>query len=145
MDRAAWDAAQYLGLAIAGWVPLGRLAEDGPIPGTYQNLRETASADYSDRTTCNVRDTDATLILYWGKLTGGSAVTKAEADRLNRPVLAVDLAAQPPGKASSLITRWLRPLPGTRLNVAGPRASSHSEVYREARALLLEVFERTTR
>lgn len=32
VDRAAWDAARVCGIAIGGFVPKGRMAEDGPIP-----------------------------------------------------------------------------------------------------------------
>jgi hypothetical protein len=36
VDRAALDAAIKLGIAHGGWVPKGRLTEDGPLPGTYR-------------------------------------------------------------------------------------------------------------
>ena len=35
-DRAALDAAIELGIPHGGWVPKGRLAEDGVIPPRYQ-------------------------------------------------------------------------------------------------------------
>jgi hypothetical protein len=34
-DRAALDAAIDLGIPHGGWVPKGRLAEDGPISDKY--------------------------------------------------------------------------------------------------------------
>lgn len=62
VDRAALDTALELGLSHAGWVPLGRVAEDGVIPARYTGLQAEA-ADYAIRTEFNVRDTDATLVL----------------------------------------------------------------------------------
>ena len=60
-DRAALEVARELGLATGGWVPRGRLAEDGVIPERYEGLRETASEDVACRTKRNVRDADATV------------------------------------------------------------------------------------
>jgi hypothetical protein len=137
VDRAAWDAGRELGIAIGGWVPKGRLAEDGSIPERYMGCRETATADYAERTTANVHDSDATLILFRDELTGGSRFTRDEAERLKRPVLAVDLASASLSHAAITITRWLAIVPGTRLNVAGPRASTDSTGYATAKAVLL--------
>jgi response regulator of citrate/malate metabolism len=36
VDRAALDVAMRLGIAHGGWIPKGRLAEDGPLPPHYQ-------------------------------------------------------------------------------------------------------------
>jgi putative molybdenum carrier protein len=139
VDRAALDVALDLGLLTGGWVPQGRLAEDGTIPERYAGLRETETPDYAERTTRNVEDSDATLILYRYRLTGGTAFTRMEAVRLDRPHLAVDLAARNLREATTTIREWLDPLPGSRLNVAGPRASSDPEIHDLARALLREV------
>jgi hypothetical protein len=40
VDRAALDAAIRLGIPHGGWIPKGRLTEDGPLPDTYA-LKET--------------------------------------------------------------------------------------------------------
>ena len=65
VDRAALDAALAAGIAVGGWCPKGRLAEDGPLPDHYP-LEETPSRRYRQRTQWNVRDSDGTLVLYWG-------------------------------------------------------------------------------
>ena len=49
-DRAALDVALASGLEVGGWVPRGRLAEDGRIPERYRGLVETDSADPAVRT-----------------------------------------------------------------------------------------------
>jgi hypothetical protein len=74
VDRAALDAALALNIPCGGWCPKGRKAEDGPIPERYP-LQETSSADYRVRTEKNVTDSDGTLILTRGPVTGGTAYT----------------------------------------------------------------------
>ena len=74
VDRAALDVAIHQGLPHGGWCPSGRRAEDGSIDAIY-TLQETASRDYPCRTKWNVRDSDATLILYLGVPEGGTAYT----------------------------------------------------------------------
>ena len=55
-DRAGWDVALELGLAIGGWIPRGRRAEDGEVPTRYGGLRETDTDVYRERTEKNVAD-----------------------------------------------------------------------------------------
>ena len=123
VDRAALDVAMALGLPVGGWVPKGRLAEDGRIPDRYVNLRETDTPDYPRRTFLNVRDSDATLILSHGPLTGGSLFTMETAATLGRPSLHVDLSAKSDPDAAADIRAWLQRARPAILNVAGPRAS----------------------
>jgi hypothetical protein len=72
VDRAALDVALEFGIPCGGWCPKGRLAVDGVIPSWYP-LQETQCADYAERTRLNMLDSDGTLILNVGKLTGGTA------------------------------------------------------------------------
>jgi len=122
-DRAALDVALERGLEIGGWVPKGRLAEDGAIPDVYTGLREADSSDPAVRTALNVRDSDATLIVSHGPLSGGSLLTLMEATRLGRPVLHLDVAKVPQAAAVTHLRTWLRAVGPATLNVAGPRAS----------------------
>lgn len=123
VDRAALDVALELGIPCGGWVPLGRIDEGGRIPDRYPNLRETASADWDERTEANVRDSDGTLILSRGPLTGGSAYTEAVAVRRGRPNLHIDLSELPEEQAATAIRAWIDRDGVEVLNVAGPRAS----------------------
>ncbi len=142
VDRAALDAARDLGLSTGGWVPLGRLAEDGRIPARYASLREAPSASYSVRTRLNVQDSDATLILRVGRATGGTLETLEAARALDRPFFEVDLATDQPATASRHVREWLLDLLRTkatiRLNVAGPRDSQAPLGYASAREVLLQ-------
>jgi hypothetical protein len=66
------------------------LAEDGPILKKY-NLQEMPTASYPKRTEQNVINSDGTLILSHGKLTGGSKYTEECADKHKRPCLHINL------------------------------------------------------
>lgn len=139
VDRAALDAAGELGLATGGWIPRGRRAEDDVIPDAYRGLRETESEEYAVRTSWNVRDSDATLIVTRGLPGGGTAYTRDEAIRLGKPWLVLDLSALSADQAVETARTWLDGLGGARLNVAGPRASAAPGIYEEARALLVRL------
>ena len=136
-DRAALDAALRLGLPYGGWCPAGGDAEDGPgLLDRYPSLDETRSADPSERTTWNVRDSDATLVLSLGPVDGspGTSYTVSEAERLGRTLLVAHPAEV------ERVQRWLAGLPdGCTLNVAGPRESEVPGLYDAAYALLLDV------
>jgi hypothetical protein len=128
VDRAALDVALGLGLPCGGWCPKGRKAEDGPIPRRYP-LFETPTAAYRQRTEWNVRDTDGTLVLCWGRATGGTALTIRLARRRRRPLLVLDLTLDP---SPSRVRDWVRDRRIRVLNVAGPRESKSAGVHRRA-------------
>lgn len=132
VDRAALDVAAELGIARGGWCPRGRRAEDGPIPETYP-LQETPSKDYAQRTEWNVRDSDGTLILAAGGLSGGTGLTKTRADDMGRPCMVVDLD-RPADKRA--VAEWARTHRISVLNIAGPRASQRPEIANEAKLFL---------
>ena len=73
-DRAALDTAIKIGIPQGGWIPKGRITEEGPLPDKYQ-LQEMSSDSYPERTEQNVIDSDGTLIISRGPLTGGSLYT----------------------------------------------------------------------
>ena len=135
VDRAALDEALALGLPCGGWVPRGRRAEDGPLPGRYP-VRETKGRDYPERTRLNVRDSDATLIVTRGAPTGGTALTVDIADELGRPVLVVDLDGNPD---PAEVREWTGKAAPAVLNVAGPRESTVPGIYADARRFLRRV------
>lgn len=135
VDRAALDAAAALGIPCGGWCPKSRRAEDGAIPARYP-LTETASKDYRVRTQRNVRDSDGTLILAYGPLSGGSALTRRLAQKMNKPCLVVDLSQRPRARE---VRSWLVSSLIRVLNVAGPRASRHPDLHAQARRFLRRV------
>lgn len=139
VDRAALDVAIHLGIPHGGWVPKGRMAEDGPLPEIY-SLRETPTAVYAERTEKNVVDSDGTLIISRGELTGGSEYTREVALQHNRPCLHVDLSQTAVFRAALMIVEWLAGHDIHVLNVAGPRASKDPGIYRDTTGLLESVY-----
>ena len=85
-DQAALDAAIKLGISHGGWIPKGRITEEGTLPDKY-HLQEMPSGSYEKRTEQNVLDSDGTVIISRGKLTGGSALTQKLAKKHIRPCL----------------------------------------------------------
>ena len=101
VDRAALDVAMAMGIGHGGWCPAGRLSEDGTVPSRYE-LRETDSSDYPARTEQNVIDSDATLILYEGRLKGGTLLTRRICRRLKRPHLVVRIDREESERGAAL-------------------------------------------
>ena len=132
VDRAALDVALEVGIAPGGWCPRGRRAEDEPIPLIYP-LRETPRRNYRQRTEWNVRDSDATLILARGRLSGGTRLTRDLAAEQAKPCRVVDL--DDPVEPLD-IRRWLEGCGARTLNVAGPRESQAPGIYASAAAYL---------
>jgi hypothetical protein len=135
VDRAALDVAMALQIPCGGWCPLGRRAEDGRIHERYP-LEETESRSYSGRTIQNVIDSDGTLILAFGRVTGGTLLTKNAAEQRRKPCLVVDLTNPP---KTGDVQEWLREHEIRVLNVAGPRASQTPDAYRLATGVLVRL------
>ena len=136
VDRAALDAAMAAGIAVGGWCPRGRRAEDGPIAERYP-LRETPSDAYAQRTAWNVRDSDGTLVLVVGEPEGGTRLTIEEARRRDKPCLVQRLDADDVLRA---VSAWLDEHGIRRLNVGGPRESEAPGIYAAASAFLARLF-----
>jgi hypothetical protein len=135
VDRAALDAAIKLMIPHGGWIPRGRLTENGPLPPEYK-LKETGSTSYADRTEKNVLDADGTLIISRGTLTGGSEYTREVAVRHNRLWLHIDLKQMPAFQAAITINDWVEKKSIEVLNVAGPRASKDPKIYEDTLNIL---------
>jgi hypothetical protein len=138
-DRAALDFAIKSGIPHDGWVPKGRIAEDGIIPEKY-NVHESPSKDYKRRTELNVLHSDGTLILTHGELTGGSLLTKKYAIKHKKPCLHINLISTPVFKATTDISRWIKVYNIKILNIAGSRASKDPKIYDATIKVLEAVF-----
>ena len=130
-DQAALDAAIKLGIPHGGWIPKGRLTEDGPLPDKY-DLKEMPTASYPERTKKNIRESDGTLIFSHGMLTGGSEFTRKMALKYRKPMLHIDFNRIIPFDAAVVINNWMVDHDIRTLNVAGPRASTDPNIYRAA-------------
>jgi hypothetical protein len=143
-DRAALDAAIEIDIPHGGWVPKGRLAEDGVIPPSY-HLSEMPTDIYVVRTEQNVEGSDGTLILSHGPLCGGSALTQELAEKHARPCLHIDLNRIPAFKAAAMIAAWVALHPVKTLNVAGPRAGNDPNIYQKTKDILIAAFHKERR
>lgn len=127
-DRAALDVAIKHSFPYGGWIPKGRLAEDGPLSGEYL-LQEMTTKDYPKRTEQNVIDSDGTVIIAHGKLNGGSDFTRKMAEKHSKAWLHLDMAKMSLDYAVRLLKTWIIDNDIRTLNVAGPRASKDPEIY----------------
>jgi hypothetical protein len=100
----------------------------GPLPDKYQ-LQEIPTDSYSKRTEQNVIDSDGTLIISHGSLTGGSAHTRKMSMKHGKPWFHVDLNKVPTFQAAIIINDWILKNEIETLNVAGPRASKDPQIY----------------
>ena len=87
------------------------------------------TASYPKRTEKNVLDSDGTLILSHGKLTGGSALTLKMARKHEREWLHVNFLKTNDFKAAQSINSWIVRHGIRVLNVAGARASKDPKIY----------------
>lgn len=138
VDRAALDAAIALGIAHGGWCPRGRRAEDGIIDKKYE-LQETPRRDYSQRTIWNVRDSDATLVLSWGPIERGTALTVEVVEDLQKPLLLFELKGLSFKKAGADFHLWVRQHSIQVLNIAGPRENRQKLIYPRARETITQL------
>ena len=128
VDRAALDVALSRGIECGGWCPAGRLDEFGRIPDRYP-VRELTVGGFDERTLQNVKDSDGTVIIYVGKLVGGTERTVRFCVELQRPYELIDAAKVSAEDAAKLIAGFMRNHKIGILNVAGPRQSEWPEGY----------------
>jgi Circularly permutated YpsA SLOG family len=138
-DQAALDVAIKLGIAHGGWIPRGRKTETGALDARYK-LTEMEIPDYNKRTEQNVIESDGTLIISHGKLTGGSDYTREMALLHRRPWLHIDLNKTSPFEGAEKIKSWLTENKIEILNVAGPRASKDPAIYQATVDIMETVF-----
>ena len=137
-DRAALDVALKFGIPHGGWIPKGRIAEDGRLPEIYR-LREMPIDSYPARTEKNVEESDGTLIIARGTLTGGTDFTRKMTLKHKKQLLGIDLNLVSHFDAASLIASWIRLQEIKVLNVAGPRASEDQQIYSDVVIILEQV------
>lgn len=166
IDRAALDFAIETGIACSGWCPLGRKAEDGPIPAIYP-LQETTSEKYQQRTRLNVKDSDATLILTDGSSSRGTALTINLCLHYHRPFFILSFTASLDNRQSrstadcidkylpaatrdaaetamlEQASEWLFRVQPRILNVAGPRASECPSGAAIAKSLFISLLQKS--
>jgi len=124
VDRGALDASLKNNFSCGGWCPKGRLAEDGIIHKKYP-LNEMIDTTYSSRTKQNVIDSDGTLIIFPGTLSGGTLLTRQIANELSKPLYLYKKESN-----YKFLINWLVENDIKVLNVAGPRESEWKKGYK---------------
>jgi hypothetical protein len=160
VDRGALDAALVAGFACGGWCPANRGAEDGPIherypltplPDAYAGgasaVREArrVAEQYRARTLKNVQESDGTVILCSGTLSGGTLLTQKLCVREKMPYIVVDSKLVRPLRAAEAIVQFVDENRIEVLNVAGPRLSGWPQGYAFALKVVAEVIQRGSR
>lgn len=137
-ERAALDVAIKLSIPHGGWIPKGRKTEDGTLPEIYR-LKEMPTSSYPVRTEQNVIDSDGTLIIARGKLTGESDYTRQMTLKHKKQLLGIDLNLISHYDAAPLAASWIKLQRVQVLNVDGPRASEDPRIYSDVLRVLEQV------
>ena len=128
VDQAALDVAIELGIPHGGWIPKGRKTENGALPDKYR-LKEMPTSSYAKRTEQNIIDSEGTLVISPGPLTGGSELTRKTAILHDRPCIHIDLVTLNTLQAIKTVRSWIVHHGIEILNIAGPRAGENPEIY----------------
>lgn len=137
-DRGALDFAIKFNIPHGGWITKGRRTESGPLPEFY-NLKEMDTRDYPARTRQNIIDSDGTVIIARGALTGGSALTYRFAQKIGKWVCRINLLEQDIFEVAFILHDFILEQSIRVLNVAGSRASHDPDIYYDVKAILAAV------
>jgi hypothetical protein len=138
-DRGGLIAAMQLGYKCGGWVPKGRLAEDGVVPPEFP-VTECSSSHYPTRTRLNVQRSDATVVFGYSKVpTGGTALTMRLAEENGKSCFWVVLGPTPAKDQETAddIREWLEVERPMVLNVAGSRESKAPGIQEHVTRIML--------
>jgi hypothetical protein len=134
-DQVALDAAIKCNFPHGGWIQKGRKTKSGILPDKYE-LEEMSVAGYKERIEQNVKDSDGTVIISHGNLTGGADYSMKMTERHKRPTLHIDLEETSAFIAASQINTWVIDNNIEVLNVTGSRASEDPDIYRNTMYIL---------
>ena len=135
VERAALDVAIKLDIPHGGWIPKGRETEGGALAKKYKLIEIPASSHF-EHTEKNVLDSDGTLILSYGKLTGGSALIRKMAEKNSRPWHYVDLNTTNDFVAAQTISTWIVENGVGILDIAGSGAGNDPKIYKTTAKIL---------
>ncbi len=111
------------------------MAVDGPLDAKYQ-LQETPSPGYRQRNKWNVRDSDGTLIVNLGELSGGTLLTTKFCAEAAKPYLVVQPDETNVEEIAEQVKAWLSLNKIQVLNVAGPREEKRPGIHAHTTAVL---------
>lgn len=163
-DRGALDAGIDAGVPIGGWAPAGWRADGGAVPDRFRAcMSEHSSSGYEGRTLQNILDGDATLIVSFGPISGGSRATLTQAILRGKMIAQLVLGSEYGGEnrglwfrggeavgaladpADVVILDWIREHDIGVLNVAGPRERKEPGIGSAVRELMGKVLRASRR
>jgi hypothetical protein len=137
-DQAALDVAIKLGVPHGGWIQKGRKTQRGRLPEKYQ-LKEMPISGFKERIEQNVIDSDGTVIITHGNLTGGSDYSQKMAKVHQRPCLHIDLNETSADMVGSKLNTWIIENEIEVLNVTGSRTSEDAKIYKDTMHIVEEI------
>ena len=128
-EQAAHDFAIAHDIPHGGWAPR-REPTDKRLFAERYKLQEMPGSTYPwDNRRMNVVDSDGTLIISHGELTGSLGWSKELAERHSRPCMHMDLNKLTALEGAPAIMSWLLKYHIEALNITGPRNGEDSEIY----------------
>lgn len=141
VDRGALQAALDRQVNCGGSCPTDRKAEDGRIPAHFPVI-ELADAGYAQRTERNVLDSDATILIHFGNISGGSRLTLYCCREVDRPSLEINASEIDTAEAVQRMLAFVGEHQVACLNIAGPRESGAPGAAKIARQIVGELLDR---
>jgi hypothetical protein len=99
------------------------------LPSGQDPTARQVAEQYRARTLKNVQDSDGTVILFSGTLSGGTLLTQKMCVRERKPFIVIDAQALTKLRAADLISGFVEENEIQVLNVAGPRLSGWPKGY----------------
>ena len=128
VERAALDLAIQLGIAHGGWIPHGRMVDDGRLASRYR-MTEAAQNGGPGSDEANLAISDGLLLLTRGPLSGPATEVLAKAQAHHHPYLLIDLDRHTRFQSSLLINSWLKSEQIEVLFITGPTANEDHRIY----------------
>ncbi len=134
-DQGALDAAIKYSFPHGGWIQKGRKTQFGILPDKYE-LKEMTVSGFKEKIEQNVIDSDGTVIISHGELSGGADYSQKMAKKHKRPCLHIDLNVIPLSLVPPEINTWIIDNDIEVLNVTGSRSSEDSDVHRDTHHII---------
>ena len=143
-DQAALDVAIDFYVPHGGWmIPRGGKTDYRLLLKKYR-LKEISSNNDQQAIERNVADSDGTLIVSRGRLTGTPALTQKLAAKHSRPYIHVDPDKADPDKMLEMVVTWIDARDIEALNITGPEESKDKKIYEDTRNLVASIIRHYT-
>ncbi len=134
-EQAALDMAIKYNIPNGGWIQKGRKIQGGILAEKYK-LEEMSDAGFKERIEKNIDNSDGTLIISHGNLTGSADYSRKIANQYDQPCLHVNLKEVSVFQAASIINTWIIKNNIEVLNVTGSRASEDPVIYKNSMSIV---------